>query len=38
LFHGEERRKALLPEAELALDLALGLRIFGDKVTDAEAA
>lgn len=37
-FHGEESGKAFLPEAELALDLAFGLGIFGNQVADAEAA
>ena len=37
-FHGEEGGQTFLPEAELALDFAFGLGIFGDKVTDSEAA
>ena len=37
-LHGEEGGKTFLPEAKLALDLALRLGIFGDKVTDTEAA
>ena len=37
-LHGEKGGKAFLPEAELALDLAFGLGILGNKVADAEAA
>lgn len=37
-LHGEEGGKTFLPEPKLALDLALGLGIFGNKVADAEAA
>ena len=34
---GEKGGQAFLPEAELALDLAFGLGVFGNKVADAEA-
>ena len=37
-LHGEEDGKTFLPEAKLALDFALRLGIFGNKVADAEAA
>ena len=37
-FDGEEGGQTLLPEAELALDFAFGLRVFGDEVADSEAA
>ena len=37
-FHGEKRGEAFLPEAELALDLAFGLRILGNQMAYAEAA
>lgn len=37
-FHREERGKAFLPETKLALDLALRLGIFGNQMTDSEAA
>lgn len=37
-LHGEEGGKTFLPEPKLALDLALRLGIFGNKVADAEAA
>jgi hypothetical protein len=37
-FHGEEGGKTFLPEAELALDFAFGLGIFGNEVADAQAA
>ena len=37
-LHGEKGGKTFLPEAKLALDLAFGLRIFGNKVADSEAA
>ena len=37
-LHGEEGRKAFLPEPKLALDLAFRLGIFGNKMTDAQAA
>lgn len=36
-FETHERGEPLLPKAELTLDLALGLGIFGDEVADAEA-
>ena len=36
-LHGEEGGKTFLPEAELTLDLALRLRIFGNQMADAEA-
>lgn len=37
LLHGKEGGKTFLPKTELALDLALRLGIFGNKVADAEA-
>lgn len=37
-FDTHQRGEPLLPEAELALDLALGLGISGDKVADSQAA
>ena len=35
-FKAEKGGKAFLPEVELALDLAFGLRVFGDEVTHSE--
>jgi len=37
-LHREEGGKTFLPKTELALDLALRLRIFGNKMADAETA
>ena len=36
-LHGEEGGKTFLPEAELTLDLAFRLRVFGNPMADAEA-
>ena len=35
-FEAEKGGKAFLPEVKLPFDLALGLRVFGDEVTDSE--
>ena len=36
-FEAEKGGKAFLPEVKLPLDLAFGLRVFGDEVTHSEA-